>query len=162
MEGSWRTVACTGAEAHGAALGMSGAVLEGYLEQVIIMRMIMMIIMIMICLQHLKETFCCERLPGGAIQIKSASPWLPSGVMVVKSGQSSCEVINLTAVTSYPPSGEEFTLDIPGMGKSTGLGHEGCDEWIQASKMGGKVVSQHEKITGDFMISVSRADKMVM
>ena len=41
------------------------------------------------------------------------------------------------------------------MGKSTGLGHEGCDEWIQASKMGGKVVSQHEKITGDFMISVS-------
>ena len=47
MEGSWRTVACTGAEAHGAALGMSGAVLEGYLEQVIIMR-IMMIVMIMI------------------------------------------------------------------------------------------------------------------
>ena len=47
MEGSWRTVACTGAEAHGAALGMSGAVLEGYLEQVIIMRIIM-IIMIMI------------------------------------------------------------------------------------------------------------------
>ena len=47
MEGSWRTVACTGAEAHGAALGMSGAVLEGYLEQVIIMR-IMMIIMVMI------------------------------------------------------------------------------------------------------------------
>ena len=47
MEGSWRTVACTGAEAHGAALGMSGAVLEGYLEQVIIMR-IMRIIMIMI------------------------------------------------------------------------------------------------------------------
>jgi len=121
MEGSWRTVACTGAEAHGAALGMSGAVLEGYLEQ------------------HLKETFCCERLPGGAIQIKSASPWLPSGVMVVKSG-------------------EEFTLDIPGMGKSTGLGHEGCDEWIQASKMGGKVVSQHEKITGDFMISETCVD----
>ena len=47
MEGSWRTVACTGAEAHGAALGMSGAVLEGYLEQVILM-MIMMIKMIMI------------------------------------------------------------------------------------------------------------------
>ena len=47
MEGSWRTVACTGAEAHGAALGMSGAVLEGYLEQVILMR-IMMMIMIMI------------------------------------------------------------------------------------------------------------------
>ena len=47
MEGSWRTVACTGAEAHGAALGMSGAVLEGYLEQVILMRIIM-IIMIMI------------------------------------------------------------------------------------------------------------------
>ena len=41
MEGSWRTVACTGAEAHGAALGMSGAVLEGYLEQVIIMRIMM-------------------------------------------------------------------------------------------------------------------------
>ena len=46
------------------------------------------------------------------------------------------------------------------MGKSTGLGHEGCDEWIQASKMGGKVVSQHEKITGDFMISVSSASKI--
>ena len=47
------------------------------------------------------------------------------------------------------------------MGRSTGLGHEGCDEWIQASKMGGKVVSQHEKITGDFMISVSTADEMI-
>ena len=46
MEGSWRTVACTGAEAHGAALGMSGAVLEGYLEQVILI-MIIMILMIM-------------------------------------------------------------------------------------------------------------------
>ena len=45
MEGSWRTVACTGAEAHGAALGMSGAVLEGYLEQVIIMRILMIIMM---------------------------------------------------------------------------------------------------------------------
>ena len=109
-------------------------------------------------MQHLKETFCCERLPGGAIQIKSASPWLPSGVMVVKSGQSSSQVIQVININVS--SGEEFTLDIPGMGKSTGLGHEGCDEWIQASKMGGKVVSQHEKITGDFMISVSTADKM--
>ena len=51
MEGSWRTVACTGAEAHGAALGMSGAVLEGYLEQVIIMwiMMIMLLIMTTVC-----------------------------------------------------------------------------------------------------------------
>ena len=48
MEGSWRTVACTGAEAHGAALGMSGAVLEGYLEQVIIMRIIMIIMILII------------------------------------------------------------------------------------------------------------------
>ena len=47
MEGSWRTVACTGAEAHGAALGMSGAVLEGYLEQVIIMRILMIMLLIM-------------------------------------------------------------------------------------------------------------------
>ena len=48
MEGSWRTVACTGAEAHGAALGMSGAVLEGYLEQVIIMRILIIIMMMLI------------------------------------------------------------------------------------------------------------------
>ena len=48
MEGSWRTVACTGAEAHGAALGMSGAVLEGYLEQVILIRILMIMMMLML------------------------------------------------------------------------------------------------------------------
>ena len=41
-----------------------------------------------------------------------------------------------------------------GFGKVSGIGHEGCDEYIQASKMNGKTVSFHDKVSGDFMIQV--------
>ena len=40
-----------------------------------------------------------------------------------------------------------------------GLGYEGCDEWIQTSKMMGKTVSNKERISGDFMINVRKIKK---
>ena len=40
-----------------------------------------------------------------------------------------------------------------------GLGYEGCDEWIQTSKMMGKTVSNKERISGDFMINVRKITK---
>jgi len=87
----------------------------------------------------MNETFTVERLVGGAMKITSDSAWLPGGVMVVRSG-------------------EQFTLEMPGLGVTTGLGYEGCDEWIQTSKMMGKTVSNKERITGDFMINEAIVD----
>ena len=99
----------------------------------------------------MNETFTVERLVGGALKIMSDSAWLPGGVMVVKSG-------------------EQYTLDMPGLGATQvrtsvmkvctslflfkGIGHEGCDEWNQTSKMMGKTVSIKERLSGDFMITV--------
>ena len=50
---------------------------------------------------QLQETFSMERLVGGALEVRSTNAaWMPaSGVMVLKPG-------------------EEFSLDIPGYGKS--------------------------------------------
>ena len=48
----------------------------------------------------MNETFTVERLVGGAIKVTSDSAWMPGGVMVVRSG-------------------EQFTLEIPGMGVTT-------------------------------------------
>ena len=49
---------------------------------------------------RINEKHCLERLPGGLLQITSDSKWLPGGVLFMKTG-------------------EEYTLDIPGMGKIT-------------------------------------------
>ena len=49
---------------------------------------------------RINEKHCIERLPGGLLQIKSDSQWLKDGVLVIKTG-------------------EEYTMDIPGMGKIT-------------------------------------------
>jgi len=88
---------------------------------------------------QMNETFTVERLVGGAMKVTSDSAWLPGGVMVVRSG-------------------EQFTLEIPGLGVTTGLGYEGCDEWIQTSKMMGKTVSNKERFSGDFMINEAIVD----
>lgn len=48
----------------------------------------------------MNETFTVERLVGGAMKITSDSAWLPGGVMVVRSG-------------------EQFTLEMPGLGVTT-------------------------------------------
>ena len=49
---------------------------------------------------RINEKHCIERLPGGLLQIKSDSQWLKDGVLVIKTG-------------------EEYTMDVPGMGKVT-------------------------------------------
>ena len=41
-----------------------------------------------------------------------------------------------------------------GYGKVTSIGYEGCDEYIQSSKMNGKTISVENKQSGDFIISV--------
>jgi len=121
IEGKWKTVSCVGAEANGAALGMSGEALAAYADS------------------KIGETFEAERLVGGAWRIKTNAAWLPSGEMIMKSG-------------------EKYEMDLPGFGKVSGIGHEGCDEYIQASKMNGKTVSFHDKVSGDFMIQTSIVD----
>jgi len=119
--GTWRTVSCTGAEAHGSALGMTGAALQSYVDT------------------RIGEMFTMERLQGGALKFTTNSVFFPQGQMILKSG-------------------EQFCFDIPGMGKTTGIGHEGCDEWIQASKINGKTLSQHDKFSGDFLITTAVVD----
>jgi len=121
MEGSWKAVSCTGAEAFADALGMSGDVKKGYVDT------------------RINEKHCLERLPGGLLQITSDSQWLPGGVLLMKTG-------------------EEYTLDIPGMGKITGIGYEGCDSYTQASKMMGKTVSYNDKFSGNFAIREATVD----
>merc|ERR1712001_270427 len=81
FQGKWRAVAITGADAHAEALGMTGEVKRQYLDGA------------------LKETFDVERLSNGCFKIKTDSPRIPGGVMVMKSGES-------------------ITVDIPGMGKT--------------------------------------------
>ena len=49
---------------------------------------------------QMRETFTIERLVGGAMKITSDSPWLPGGVMVIKSGES-------------------YNLEIPGLGMTS-------------------------------------------
>ena len=48
----------------------------------------------------MNEIFTVERLVGGAMKITSDSAWLPGGVMVVRSG-------------------EQYSLEIPGLGVTT-------------------------------------------
>merc|ERR1712002_354008 len=121
VEGKWTTVSCIGAEANGAALGMSGDVLAAYVDS------------------KIGETFQIERLMSGAMRMTTNAAWLPTGEMIIKSG-------------------ERYEMDIVGMGKVCGIGHEGCDQFIQASKMNGKYVSVCDKVSGDFMISTSMVD----
>merc|ERR1711978_288475 len=87
----------------------------------------------------LKETFDVERLSNGAFKIKTDSPWIPGGVMVMKSGES-------------------ITVDVPGMGKTENIGYEGCDSWIQVTKCMGKTVTTKEIISGDFLIAEATVD----
>ena len=49
---------------------------------------------------QMNETFTVERLVGGALKVTSDSAWLPGGVMVIKSG-------------------EQYSLEIPGLGVTT-------------------------------------------
>jgi len=121
MEGNWKAVSCTGAEAFADALGMVGDVKKGYIET------------------RTTEKYSLERLPGGLVEIKSDSPWLPGGVMVIKPG-------------------EEYTVEIPGMGKATGIGYEGCDVYTQATKMMGKTISYTDKFSGNFCIQEAVVD----
>merc|ERR1711973_1086911 len=65
FQGKWRAVAVTGADAHAEALGMSGEVKKQYLDGV------------------LNEKFDVERLSNGCFKIKTDSPWIPGGVMVM-------------------------------------------------------------------------------
>jgi len=119
--GTWRTVSCSGAEAHGAALGLTGAALQGYVDT------------------RIGEMFTMERLVGGALKFNTNSTFFPAGDFIMKSG-------------------EQYSIDLPGMGKMTGIGHEGCDEWMQALKMNGKTISQYDKMSGDFLISTAIVD----
>merc|ERR1711997_1371127 len=82
----------------------------------------------------LKETFDVERLVNGCFKIKTDSPFVPGGVMVMKSGESIC-------------------VDLPGMGKTENIGYEGCDSWLQVTKCMGKTVTTKETISGDFLIA---------
>ena len=54
----------------------------------------------MLLSDQMNETFTVERLVGGALKVTSDSGWLPGGVMVVRSG-------------------EQYTLEIPGLGVTT-------------------------------------------
>lgn len=54
----------------------------------------------MLLSDQMNETFTVERLVGGALKVTSDSAWLPGGVMVVRSG-------------------EQFTLEMPGLGVTT-------------------------------------------
>ena len=54
----------------------------------------------MLLSDQMNETFTVERLVGGALKVTSDSAWLPGGVMVVRSG-------------------EQYTLEIPGLGVTT-------------------------------------------
>lgn len=123
LQGKWRAVAITGAEAHAEALGMTGDVKQQYLDGA------------------LKETFDVERLSNGCFKIKTDSPWIPGGVMVMKSGES-------------------ITVDIPGMGKTENIGYEGSDSWIQVTKCMGKTVTTKEIISGDFLIAEATVDNI--
>jgi len=123
FQGKWRAVAVTGNDAHAEALGMTGAVKQQYLDGV------------------LKETFDVERLSNGAFKIKTDSPWIPGGVMVMKSGES-------------------ITVDVPGMGKTENIGYEGCDSWIQVTKCMGKTITTKEIISGDFLIAEATVDNI--
>merc|ERR1711874_435051 len=118
---TWGAVAITGADAHAAALGMTGDVKKQYLDGA------------------LKETFDVERLSNGRFKIRTDSPWIPGGVMVMKSGES-------------------ITVDIPGMGKTENIGYEGCDSWLQVTKCMGKTVTTKEIISGDFLIAEATVD----
>merc|ERR1711936_872655 len=71
---------------------------------------------------------------GADFKIKTDSPWIPGGVMVMKSGES-------------------ITVDVPGMGKTENIGYEGCDSWIQVTKCMGKTITTKEIISGDFLIA---------
>jgi len=121
FQGKWRAVAINNAEAHAEALGMTGDIKKQYLDGA------------------LKETFDVERLTNGCFKIKTDSPWIPGGVMVMKSGES-------------------ITVDIPGMGKTENIGYEGCDSWIQVTKCMGKTVTTKEIISGDFLIAEATVD----
>jgi len=123
FQGKWRAVAITGADAHAEALGMTGEVKQQYLDGA------------------LKETFDVERLSNGCFKIKTDSPWIPGGVMVMKSGES-------------------ITVDIPGMGKTENIGYEGSDSWIQVTKCMGKTVTTKEIISGDFLIAEATVDNI--
>jgi len=121
FQGKWRAVAITGADAHAAALGMTGDLKKQYLDGA------------------LKETFDVERLVNGCFKIKTDSPFVPGGVMVMKSGESIC-------------------VDLPGMGKTENIGYEGCDSWLQVTKCMGKTVTTKETISGDFLIAEATVD----
>ena len=54
----------------------------------------------MLLSDQMNETFTVERLVGGTLKVTSDSAWLPGGVMVVRSG-------------------EQYTLEIPGLGVTT-------------------------------------------
>jgi len=116
LDGKWTTVSVTGAEAFGAALGLSGQALSAFVES------------------KIAETKEIERLTSGAWSLKTNSAWVPTGELVMKPG-------------------EKFETELPGYGKVTSIGYEGCDEYIQSSKMNGKTISVENKQSGDFIIS---------
>jgi len=116
LDGKWTTVSVTGAEAFGAALGLSGQALSAFVES------------------KIAETKEIERLTSGAWRLKTNSAWVPTGELVMKPG-------------------EKFETELPGYGKVTSIGYEGCDEYIQSSKMNGKTISVENKQSGDFIIS---------
>jgi len=89
----------------------------------------------------LNEKFDVERLSNGCFKIKTDSPWIPGGVMVMKSGES-------------------ITVDIPEMGKTQNIGYEGSDSWIQVTKCMGKTITTKEIISGDFLIAEATVDNI--
>jgi len=84
---------------------------------------------------HMKDWFKLERLQGGLVRMNTSSKIFGETPMIYKSG-------------------EEWSIDVPGFGKMTGITHEGCDSSMQAVKTMGKTLSYTDKISGDFLISV--------
>jgi len=118
-EGVWRVVSQTGLESFAEALGMTGDMKKRF------------------CESSAREVYTIKRLMGGAVEVRSDSPWLPE-VTILKSG-------------------EEYVTDNP-YGKIRSICYEHNDQWIFASKANGKNISNDDKFSGDFMIREACVD----
>lgn len=118
-EGVWRVVSQTGMESFVEALGMTGDLKKTF------------------CEESAREMYTVTRLMGGALEVRSTSPFL-TGVIVVKSG-------------------EEYVTKNP-YGEIRSIAYEHNDQWISASKANGKNITTNDKFSGDFMIRETCVD----
>jgi len=89
------------------------------------------------CEESAREMYNITRLMGGALEVKTSSPFL-NGVIVIKSG-------------------EEYIVKNP-YGEIKSIAYEHSDQWISASKANGKTMSTNDKFSGDFMIRETCVD----